>query len=60
MKYQIVKSERNTNTNMSETTHALGHSRAEIQRLENQGNQGNQGAMLRPITERLLRNPGIH
>jgi|HubBroStandDraft_2_1064218.scaffolds.fasta_scaffold02118_5 hypothetical protein len=57
MKYQIVKSERNTNTNMSETTHALGHSRAEIQRLENQGNQG---AMLRPITERLLRNPGIH
>jgi ubiquinone/menaquinone biosynthesis C-methylase UbiE len=38
---------------MSETTYALGHSPAEIQRLKNQG------AMLRPITERLLRNAGI-
>ena len=38
---------------MSETTYALGHSAAEIQRLKNQG------AMLRPITERLLRNAGI-
>ncbi len=38
---------------MSETTYVLGHSRAEIQRLKNQG------AMLRPITERLLRNAGI-
>lgn len=38
---------------MSETRYALGHSSAEIQRLTNQG------AMLRPITERLLRNAGI-
>ncbi|WP_084080397.1 class I SAM-dependent methyltransferase [Edaphobacter aggregans] len=38
---------------MSETTYALGHSPAEIQRLRNQG------AMLRSITERLLRNAGI-
>jgi ubiquinone/menaquinone biosynthesis C-methylase UbiE len=38
---------------MSETTYVLGHSRAEIRRLKNQG------AMLRPITERLLRNAGI-
>ena len=38
---------------MSETTYALGHSSVEIQRLTNQG------AMLRPITERLLRNAGI-
>jgi len=38
---------------MNETTYALGHSPAEIQRLKNQG------AMLRPITERLLRNAGI-
>jgi ubiquinone/menaquinone biosynthesis C-methylase UbiE len=38
---------------MSETTYALGHSLAEIQRLTNQA------AMLRPITERLLRNAGI-
>jgi ubiquinone/menaquinone biosynthesis C-methylase UbiE len=38
---------------MSETTYALGHSPAEIQRLKNQG------AMLRPITKRLLRNAGI-
>ena len=38
---------------MSEATYALGHSSAEIQRL------ANQGAMLRPITERLLRNAGI-
>src|ERR1700756_1349908 len=39
---------------MSETTHVLGHSQAEMRHLENQG------AMLRPITERLLRNAGIH
>jgi 2-polyprenyl-3-methyl-5-hydroxy-6-metoxy-1,4-benzoquinol methylase len=39
--------------NMSETTYALGPSPYEIQRLRNQG------AMLRPITERLLRNAGI-
>lgn len=38
---------------MSEATYALGYSPAEIQRLKNQG------AMLRPITERLLRNAGI-
>ena len=37
---------------MSEATYALGYSPAEIQRLKNQG------AMLRPITERLLRNAG--
>lgn len=38
---------------MPEMTYALGHSSAELQRLTNQG------AMLRPITERLLRNAGI-
>jgi ubiquinone/menaquinone biosynthesis C-methylase UbiE len=38
---------------MSDTAYALGHSPAEIQRLRNQG------AMLRPITERLLLNAGI-
>jgi SAM-dependent methyltransferase len=38
---------------MSETSYALGHSSAEIQRLTSQG------AMLRSITERLLRNAGI-
>jgi ubiquinone/menaquinone biosynthesis C-methylase UbiE len=38
---------------MSETTYALGHSPAEVERLKNQG------AMLRPITERLLRSAGI-
>jgi SAM-dependent methyltransferase len=38
---------------MCETTYALGHSSTEIQRLKNQG------AMLRPITERLLRSAGI-
>jgi ubiquinone/menaquinone biosynthesis C-methylase UbiE len=38
---------------MCATTYALGHSSAEIQRLKNQG------AMLRPITERLLRSAGI-
>jgi ubiquinone/menaquinone biosynthesis C-methylase UbiE len=38
---------------MSATIYALGHSSAEIQRLKNQA------AMLRPITERLLRNAGI-
>jgi ubiquinone/menaquinone biosynthesis C-methylase UbiE len=38
---------------MCETTYALGHSSAEIQRLTNQA------AMLRPITERLLRKAGI-
>jgi ubiquinone/menaquinone biosynthesis C-methylase UbiE len=38
---------------MSETTYVLGHSPAEMRRLKNQGN------MLRPITERLLRNAGI-
>jgi ubiquinone/menaquinone biosynthesis C-methylase UbiE len=38
---------------MYETTYALGHSSSEIQRLKNQG------AMLRPITERLLRSAGI-
>jgi ubiquinone/menaquinone biosynthesis C-methylase UbiE len=38
---------------VSETTYALGHSSAEIQRLKNQA------AMLRPITERLLRGAGI-
>jgi ubiquinone/menaquinone biosynthesis C-methylase UbiE len=38
---------------MSETIYALGHSTAEIQRLKNQG------AMLRPITKRLLREAGI-
>ena len=37
---------------MSEATYALGYSPAEVQRLKNQG------AMLRPITERLLRNVG--
>jgi ubiquinone/menaquinone biosynthesis C-methylase UbiE len=51
MKYKIVGSERSAN--MSETTYVLGHSRAEIQRLKNQG------AVLRPITERLLHNAGI-
>jgi ubiquinone/menaquinone biosynthesis C-methylase UbiE len=39
---------------MDETTHALGHAAAEIQRL------ANQAAMLRPITERLLRSAGIN
>jgi len=38
---------------MCETTYALGHSSAEVQRLKNQGD------MLRPITERLLRSAGI-
>jgi cyclopropane fatty-acyl-phospholipid synthase-like methyltransferase len=38
---------------MGETTYALGLSSAEIQRLKNQA------AMLRPITERLLRSAGI-
>jgi ubiquinone/menaquinone biosynthesis C-methylase UbiE len=38
---------------MCETTYTLGHSSAEIQRLKNQA------AMLRPITERLLRGAGI-
>ena len=38
---------------MGETTYALGHSSAEIERLKNQA------AMLRPITERLLRSAGI-
>jgi ubiquinone/menaquinone biosynthesis C-methylase UbiE len=38
---------------MSATTYSLGHSPAEIQRLKSQA------AMLRPITERLLRNAGI-
>jgi SAM-dependent methyltransferase len=38
---------------MSEMNYSLGHSSAEIQRL------ANQGAMLRSITERLLRNAGI-
>jgi len=38
---------------MCETTYALGHSPAEVQRLKNQA------AMLRPITERLLRSAGI-
>jgi 2-polyprenyl-3-methyl-5-hydroxy-6-metoxy-1,4-benzoquinol methylase len=38
---------------MSEATYALGYSPAEIQRPKNQG------AMLRPITERVLRNAGI-
>jgi ubiquinone/menaquinone biosynthesis C-methylase UbiE len=38
---------------MCQTTYALGHSSAEIQRLKNQA------AMLRPITERLLRSAGI-
>src|ERR1700733_1276029 len=38
---------------MCATTYAPGHSSAEIQRLKNQG------AMLRPITERLLRSAGI-
>lgn len=49
----IVGSEREYEHNMSETTYALGHSPAEVQRLKSQG------AMLRPITERLLRNVGI-
>jgi ubiquinone/menaquinone biosynthesis C-methylase UbiE len=40
--------------NMDETTYALGHAAAEIQRL------ANQAAMLRPITERLLRSAGIN
>jgi SAM-dependent methyltransferase len=39
---------------MDETTYALGHAAAEIQRL------ANQAAMLRPITERLLRSAGIN
>jgi ubiquinone/menaquinone biosynthesis C-methylase UbiE len=38
---------------MSETTYVLGHSSAETQRLKNQA------AMLRPITERLMRSAGI-
>ena len=38
---------------MCETAYALGHLSAEIQRLKNQV------AMLRPITERLLRSAGI-
>ena len=38
---------------MCETTYAFGHSSAEILRLKNQA------AMLRPITERLLRSAGI-
>jgi ubiquinone/menaquinone biosynthesis C-methylase UbiE len=38
---------------VSETTYALGHSPAEVERLKNQGD------MLRPITERLLRSAGI-
>jgi SAM-dependent methyltransferase len=38
---------------MGETTYALGHSSAEIERLKNQA------VMLRPITERLLRSAGI-
>jgi ubiquinone/menaquinone biosynthesis C-methylase UbiE len=38
---------------MCETTYVLGHWSPEIQRLENQA------AMLRPITERLLRSAGI-
>jgi ubiquinone/menaquinone biosynthesis C-methylase UbiE len=38
---------------MSEMTYELGHSPAELQRLTNQG------AMVRPITERLLLNAGI-
>ena len=38
---------------MCEPTYALGHSPADIQPLKNQG------AMLRPITERLLPSPGI-
>jgi 2-polyprenyl-3-methyl-5-hydroxy-6-metoxy-1,4-benzoquinol methylase len=52
MKYQIVGGKEYEH-NMSETTYVLGHSQAEIRRLKNQG------AMLRPITERLLRNAGI-
>ena len=39
---------------MCATNYALGHSSSEIQRLKNQA------AMLRPITERLLRSAGIH
>jgi len=39
---------------MDKTTYALGHAAAEIQRL------ANQAAMLRPITERLLRSAGIN
>jgi ubiquinone/menaquinone biosynthesis C-methylase UbiE len=38
---------------MPETTYAFGHSPTEVQRLKNQE------AMLRPITERLLRSAGI-
>jgi ubiquinone/menaquinone biosynthesis C-methylase UbiE len=38
---------------MCETSYALGHSSAEVQRLKNQG------AMLRQITERLLRSAEI-
>ena len=38
---------------MGDTTYALGHSSAETQCLKNQA------AMLRPITERLLRSAGI-
>jgi ubiquinone/menaquinone biosynthesis C-methylase UbiE len=39
---------------MRETSYALGHSSAEIQRLKNQA------AVLRPITERLLHSAGIY
>jgi hypothetical protein len=51
--YQVVGSEKEYEPKLSETTYSLGHSPTEIQRLKNQG------AMLRPITERLLRNAGI-
>jgi ubiquinone/menaquinone biosynthesis C-methylase UbiE len=53
MKYQMV-GRKEYEHKMSETTYALGHASAEIQRLKNQG------AMLRPITERLLRSAGIN
>jgi ubiquinone/menaquinone biosynthesis C-methylase UbiE len=53
MTYQIVEMRKEYEYQMSESTYALGHSSAEIQRLTNQG------AMLRPVTERLLRNAGI-
>jgi ubiquinone/menaquinone biosynthesis C-methylase UbiE len=52
MKNQIVAREEYEH-DMSETTYALGHSSAEIQRLENQA------TMLQPITERLVRSAGI-
>jgi cyclopropane fatty-acyl-phospholipid synthase-like methyltransferase len=52
MKYQIVGQEE-YEPKMGETTYALRHSSAEIERLKNQA------AMLRPITERLLRSAGI-